>query len=238
MPIGICLGGYILRCEHLHTMKLHINIFSKYDFYLTVSREDPYKVEIVEVTKSIQQTKIEEEQLERNLDRINMWISSCDQKTSFLLALVGAVLTIVFTSDAVKLIKKVLINPFLDYWLNDIGDLDYYRLIIAILLILGLVFCFCSVLYLLLSIYARINYDTLRKSGMEESSWIYFGTIAEMTYGEFCRSRDNHYNDLSSQVYVNSIICTKKYKNYKKGLLMLVFALPMLVIAFLLILFI
>lgn len=218
-------------------MKKHIKIFNFIDFYLTISRDDPYTINVIEIERNAQSTRLEEEQLERNLDRINMWISNCDQKTSFLLTLLGVALTIILSSDAVKLIKNLLINPFLEYWRKGIGDFDCYLFFVALLLIVGFVFCFSSVFFLLLSLRAKTNYNAYREAGMEEKSLFFFGTISKMTYSEFSQARNNRYNDLTSQVYVNSIICTKKYNNYKKGLLMVLFALPMLVIAFLLILF-
>ena len=46
-----------------------------------------------------------EEQMERNLDRINMWIGNCDQKASFLLAFLGVAATLFVTSDSVNKIK-------------------------------------------------------------------------------------------------------------------------------------
>ena len=46
------------------------------------------------------------------------------------------------------------------------------------------------------------------------------------------------YNDLRSQVYTNSIICSDKFKNYKIGAKAILWALPILTIAFLLLLFV
>lgn len=39
------------------------------------------------------------ESLELSLDRINAWISNCDQKAGILLATIGVMITVLFTTD-------------------------------------------------------------------------------------------------------------------------------------------
>ena len=56
-----------------------------------------------------------EEQIEEakaSLDRINGWINSCDSKAGTVLALTGALLTIIFTNDGMAEMYKVLQNIF------------------------------------------------------------------------------------------------------------------------------
>lgn len=55
------------------------------------------------------------ESLELSLDRINSWISNCDQKAGFLLATIGIVLAILFATDFVGVVKKDIVEPFLCY---------------------------------------------------------------------------------------------------------------------------
>lgn len=52
------------------------------------------------------------ESLELSLDRINSWISNCDQKAGFLLATIGIVLAILFATDFVGVVKKDIVEPF------------------------------------------------------------------------------------------------------------------------------
>ena len=64
------------------------------------------------------------ESLEQSLDRVNMWIGNCDQKAGFLLATIGVIMTILFTSDFMKEVKNAVIKPFLEYWGNQ-GDFEF-----------------------------------------------------------------------------------------------------------------
>lgn len=168
--------------------------------------------------------------LKEDLDRVNMWIGNCDQKASFLLALVGIVLTIVCTSDAINVIKTILIKPFVNYWREGIGTFCPLRTVIAVLLIAGFVCVFISIIRLLLCLRAKTDDDSMKKTGMEEKSLLYFGSIAKMTYSVFCGTENDRLNDLRTQVYINSVICAKKFENYKKALRFILWALPLLVL--------
>ena len=53
------------------------------------------------------------ESLELSLDRVNTWISNCDQKAGFLLATIGIVLAILFATDFVNEVKDKIVEPFM-----------------------------------------------------------------------------------------------------------------------------
>ena len=55
------------------------------------------------------------ESLELSLDRVNAWISNCDQKAGLLLATIGIVLAILFATDFVDVVKSSIIEPFSNY---------------------------------------------------------------------------------------------------------------------------
>lgn len=219
-------------------MQLHIKIPKIADFYLTISRENPYsQPEIVTIDQGYpEQTAADE--MERNLDRINMWISNCDQKASFLLALVGVVITVIFTSGVTPRIIQTLVNPFIDYCKDGVGSFCFWRTMDALLLVSGLVLIFLSMSHLLLCLMAKTDYSKFQQPGMEQKSHLFFGHIASMTYDEFCHTDVDKYNDLRSQVYTNSVICSDKFKNYRKGAKAVFLVLPILTAAFLLLMFV
>ncbi len=178
-----------------------------------------------------------EEQIERNLDRMNMWISNCDQKASFLLAFLGVAATIFMTSDVVGKIKQILIVPFIAYWSDDIGSFNFWRFLLVFCLIVSAVCIFIALVNLLLCLMAKTDYSKFKQPGMKEKSRLFYGHIASMTFDEFCQDDNDLLNDLRSQTYTNACICDAKFKHYNRGLKKVLLALPFLAIAFVLILF-
>ena len=179
-----------------------------------------------------------EEQMERNLDRINMWIDNCDQKTSFLLAFLGVVATLFLTSDLVSIIKQLLVIPFMGYWRDNIGSFDFLRFVIALCLVVGLISIFIALVRLLLCLMAKTDFSKFKQEGMIEKSGLFFGHIAQMSFSEFVEADNELLKDLQSQAYTNACICDSKFKHYNKGLQLVLFALPFLTLAFVLILFV
>jgi len=76
-------------------MQIHFKLANLKGFYIAISRKKPFEKEFVVVERSITPTCLTKEQLEQNLERVNGWIGNCDQKASFLLALVGVVTAII-----------------------------------------------------------------------------------------------------------------------------------------------
>lgn len=221
-------------------MKLHIKIPTIIDFFFVVTKEDPVKTEIVEVEKQSDPSKLDEEQMEHNLDRVNMWIGNCDQKASFLLAVVGVMLSIIFTSESlVSSIKTILVEPFLQYYNNHVGSFCCFRFLIAVFLILGSVSMFCALLFLLMSLSAKTDSNRLKKEnpGLEDKSLLFYGSISNMSYSDYSSKTNDKYNDYRSQVYINSKICIKKFNRYKRGLKLTIVATLLLTPAFVMLLF-
>lgn len=182
--------------------------------------------------------KDKQERLSQNLDMVNMWIGNCDQKASFLLALVGVVVTVICTSEVFTKVKEIIIAPLVTYLTDKSGGFSLYRLLIAILFFGGLICLLASIFYLLRCLRAKTNTEDYKNPGMVEKSRLFYGSIANMTYEEFCRDDGNFDNDLQSQIYTNSVICSQKFENYRTALRFSFGALPMLVAAFVLLLFV
>jgi hypothetical protein len=140
------------------------------------------------------------------------FINNCDNKASIVLGGTVAILAIIFSSDGIKkVIDMVSAMLFPQSGSTTSGEAFYLLLLVLsmVLLIIGFVF-------LVLTITARV-----KSSG---SSVIYFGHIAQHkdagVYREniLSTSKEVLLEDILTQIYINSVICSQKYKHYNRGL--------------------
>ena len=173
-----------------------------------------------------QQTSIEENdtlkenQLKDSFDTINMWIGVADQKAGVLLATLGVAYTILMTSDALKVIRNLLIKPFLQYIEQpDMYEYNFPRCMMFVLLLITGVMSIISLFYLLNVLRPNIDYEKFYKDNPDlvPKSYIYYSTVAKMKYADFKSDKLNYEEDLRSQVFVNATIADKKFKNYLEG---------------------
>ena len=179
-----------------------------------------------------------EEQMERNLDRVNMWIGNCDQKAGLLLGFLGVAATLFITSDVVGKLRNTLIAPFIAYWRDDVGSFNLLRCLLAVCLLIGAVCIFIALMNLLFCLMAKTDYSKFKQLGMKEKSRLFFGHIASMTYDEFSLEDNDQLNDLRSQTYTNACICDSKFKHYNVALKCSLVAIPLFTLAFILTLFV
>lgn len=162
------------------------------------------------------------ESLEQSLDRVNMWIGNCDQKAGFLLATIGVIMTILFTSDFMDDVKKAVIKPFLEYWKNQEGiEFCLVNFLFSISLVATIILSVFSAIYALRTISATINSKKIQMDNprVVSKSFLFFQTISSMNYEDFKNHEGADYQlDLLSQIYINAKICTKKFKSYQKAL--------------------
>lgn len=199
-------------------MKKHIKLTGRIDFYIKITRRDPDLDERTIVDEHIQvnSSSFDEQQLKENLDRVNMWIGNCDQKASFILAIIGVVLSICFTSDSFKYIKNDIVNPIVST-LENSRSISVLTIVEALLLLFILGLLIMSIFRMIFALRAKTDLQKLSQPGMESNSMLHYQTIANMTYRKFCEKELHVLNDLRSQFYVNSCICTSKFDNYKRG---------------------
>lgn len=199
-------------------MKKHIKLSSWIDFYIIITRRDPDLNDrtIMDEHIQIKNTSFNEQQLKENLDRVNMWIGNCDQKASFILAIIGVVLSIFFTSDSFVFIKSDIVSPIISALKNS-TSICFLTIFEAILLLMLFALLIISVFRMIFALRAKTDLKKLSQPGMESNSMLHYQTIANMSYQEFCEKEVHIHNDLRSQFYVNSCICTSKFENYKKG---------------------
>lgn len=170
----------------------------------------------------MQNNTISNEQLEVTLERIIVLIGHCDTKVSYLLSVIGVIITVLITAKTPKLTN---IKPLMEKGL-------YFIDIFAIFVI---VFSILSFIY---GVYCLINAIVARTNNSSLSSHIFFGDIAKFPcYHNYINSINNpnydYRNDLLSQIYQNSKICSLKFSYYNKGFKFCCYSLPSLIISWL-----
>lgn len=163
--------------------------------------------------------KIATQTLERNINFVN----KCDNKASFILAIVGVILSIVFSDDKTfVLIKELIKNIDLkDNIITSIFTIIYLLLIILsfILIVYGLG-CLISVFY------AKTN-------GSKIDSLVYFmGICKHKEYASDFKNMKKHQllEDLIDQINTNAHIAKEKYNKYNRGFKYLLFGLLVFVV--------
>jgi len=166
------------------------------------------------------QTK--DEIAEKTIDRINFWLGNVDSKVSFVLSFAGIFLGFIFASDSITKSIEGYIKFIIS---NDLTLGKFIFSCIALLLfIASMVFMGISIYNLLGALKGRINPDTYSQANLETKSILFWGSIANSTnYTAYKQKIDlltdvNLSNDLKSQAYINSLICTKKFELYNKAI--------------------
>lgn len=163
------------------------------------------------------------ESLEQSLDRVNAWIGNCDQKAGFLLATIGVIMAILFTSDFVGDVKLAIIDPFVKYWSEDQEQYEFClkNLLFSATLISTMGLSAISAFFALSTISATISAKKIKDKNptIVSNSFLFFQSISSMEYEDFLSDREIDYQaDLMSQIYINSTICTIKFKKYQIAL--------------------
>lgn len=156
----------------------------------------------------------------KTLDTINMWINNCDTKASIVLGIIGVALSVIFSSDNLRIVKNLIEKIFMS------GNFFY---IIGLIIIF--VLCFTSILFLFLTISPKIIKDentvkTSKKQIEQNLSIMFYGEIANYTYADYLEliknkcdeSDDVVMKDLIYQIHSASVICSKKFMRFKIGL--------------------
>lgn len=156
---------------------------------------------------------IESEDLNTILDRINNWINNCDTKSSIVLSFIGILLGIIFTTDYITKLFEIYKKIYLSTNLVNL---------LFLLFSIGSIICIIKgIIHLILSIRAKTNINN--EYGLITDSLIYYKTIAaNSNYKEYEEkmnklNQDTLKKEIISQIYINSEICTKKFKNYNIG---------------------
>ncbi|MDD4565088.1 MAG: DUF5706 domain-containing protein [Eubacteriales bacterium] len=163
------------------------------------------------------------DELNQILDRNIAWIENCDSKTSIVLGCIGIIAGILLAADYVSRIIAIFRN-FLE-------TLSFWSVTYLIIAYASICTVAAGCLCLLLVLVAKINLKEFAAKGVRTDSLIYFSSIARIktmsSYKSKLRSMkdDELEEDLISQIYICSIICSKKFARYKIGLLLSVLGL-------------
>ncbi|MFB0919705.1 MAG: hypothetical protein QMB62_02300 [Oscillospiraceae bacterium] len=143
------------------------------------------------------------------LDRIILFINNCDNKASIMLGILGAILTVFLTGSGIDTLNNIL---------NLItNNLTFGGLILLIIMIVSVIIFFFGLYKLISVIVAKIRIS-------ENDSKIYFRDIAENESLELYRLKlldmdeNGILNNLIAEIYINSKICSSKFKKYNCGL--------------------
>lgn len=151
--------------------------------------------------------------------QVSSWINNCDSKASILLALIGVIFSIAFTSD--KLLGGILTltKDVVSLMKGDGTSCACASLFILVVLGIAVVFFIDSIRNLLSVLYARM--DDSRKA--ENPSISFYRSIGSKSYDEYKQlveriDDDAFIEDKLRQVHDCSKICTRKFSFYNDGI--------------------
>lgn len=160
------------------------------------------------------------DQLKDSLDRNKEWIDNCDQKSGILLGTIGVAITVLLTSDVIKVLYKYIFHPIVLAVENpETMDFNYARMIVLLFFLTVVIMASLSLYFLAESIKPNIDYDKIREQNpaMAKKSYLFYGSVANMTYDEFREAKIDYDNDLRSQVYATAKIAFAKFQNFLNG---------------------
>lgn len=143
------------------------------------------------------------------------WTNNCDTKASIVLAFVGVLISVVFSSDYILDTIRVQVGNIIKFWSDGIGKFSVISTIMFISL--GGLLAFMGVCFYNAIKALRANINCI------EDSIIFFGKIAKLSKEAYIDKvtniTDNEYQqDKLSQIYNCATICNTKFKYYNKSI--------------------
>ncbi|MFZ3372772.1 MAG: hypothetical protein WA131_07105 [Desulfitobacteriaceae bacterium] len=157
----------------------------------------------------------------KNLERVNFWIANCDTKASFILALIGIFLSAFMSNDLINGSVKSLFNEISKFKPIDIKVIFIFSIIVTS----GVtIFFFVRCIFnLLKTLTGKIDSPIPQEQNLSADSFLFFGSISSRGFDSYKNGWDNLseneiVNDIDSQTYINSKICSLKFRNYNKAI--------------------
>lgn len=180
------------------------------------------------VDSPVNNTKKDSDELEyalNVLDRVDMWIGSCDNKLGILIGIIGVVLTICITSDSVNSFLVFIKNLYV----RVEGSKDIQATFFLFLVVIAVVLWALAAYFLVKALFVHINTEDFKQEQLHNESNIFFGSISARKYKDFKKSflsqtNDDKISDVLSQIFINSNIAQIKHKYYNKGLFIVIIA--------------
>lgn len=157
------------------------------------------------------------------LDRIIGFIGNCDTKASVILGILGVILTIIITDSFLTNFYIVI-----QVAMTSGTTLSVFFLIS---LIVTLIVFLIGILFIVSSLVAKV-------SPSKKDSKIYFADIALNSNCNIYKKKVinqtefDKIEDLIIQIHINSVICTRKYKRYNRGLVFVLIGFGLLMVLF------
>jgi hypothetical protein len=156
------------------------------------------------------------------LERITNWIENSDSKSSIMMAFVGIFVSILFTNEFILNSLQEMIKPIYLFWETRSGSFDLLITIKLVVFICLSYFLLSTLFYLIKSLTAKTCSKQTGDNGVMTDSLIHFGSIQNRTYDEFkssilAETDTNKYEDVLSQIYINSKRCQEKFDCYNKS---------------------
>lgn len=159
------------------------------------------------------QTKITKEEAIGILDRTINFVQSCDSKASAILGVLGVAFTIALTTDGLNSLIQIV---------RTAANQKTFWGISFLIIFLGSIFTIIFGLSRIAKV-LRAEICFLQEEGIDNDSKMFFESVSKnndyLSYKHKLvnMSEDEFLNDVISQIYINSCICSRKYKNYVCG---------------------
>lgn len=143
------------------------------------------------------------------------WTENCDTKASIILAFVGVLVSIAFTSEYLLSGIETEIKNIISYWDVGIGGFSFLSTLMFLSLIGFVIFIVLSCHYAITALKANIK--------SPNNSIIFFGKIAETTKEVFvskvsCITEEEYEDDKLTQIHACATICNNKFKKYNESI--------------------
>lgn len=163
------------------------------------------------------ETKEKIEQGRVILEDIKSWINNADTKISIILAFMVIWLGYIVVDSNIELLNRI--TKVISLGLTNITLIQSIK---GLLIISLYVTSILAIVLFLHALRANINFKNIKSSSLTFNSNIFFASISKLDYRTFKnnifnQSNKNKVNDIYSQIYINSMICTKKFKLYNIG---------------------
>lgn len=147
------------------------------------------------------------------LDRTIDFIRNCENKASICLGTFGVILTILLSTEGIDNLKSIIYSAVTQLTFCNILYLLMFFVSVSITI---------HGLYQIIKVLG-VNVNSPEEEGIEGDSKIFFEPISRNKYKEykkklFSLTEDEFLNNIVSEIYINSCICSEKYRSYKLGL--------------------
>lgn len=165
--------------------------------------------------------------LETRMDRVIEWVKTCDTKASFLLMIEGFLVAILFSSEYVLKVVSYLYVVLASGTPEGAKPIPCPVVCVSVLSLLVLIICIIvSIFYLINVLGAKTKENLTGQTGVRTNSLIHFNHISTKSYTDFRASIDSETDndaaeDLKSQLYINSVRCAEKFKDYNTSIIFL-----------------